>query len=82
MSETASAGPASVQGTRQLFDPAIAAFVDANVVLRHDMDVGATAAGPAIITEDETTLIVPSSRSALRQPDGCLDMRKTTRVKG
>lgn len=82
VSETASAGPASVQGTRQLFDPAIAAFVDANVVLRHDMDVGATAAGPAIITEDETTLIVPSSRSALRQPDGCLDMRKTTRVKG
>jgi N-methylhydantoinase A len=39
------------------------------------MDVGATATGPAIITEDETTIIVPSSRHATRQPDGCIDMR-------
>ena len=38
-------------------------------------DVGATATGPAIITEDETTIIVPSSRHATRQPDGCIDMR-------
>ncbi len=31
-------------------------------------------AGPAVITERETTIIVPSSRFAVAQPDGCIDM--------
>jgi N-methylhydantoinase A len=39
------------------------------------MDVGTMAQGPAVITEDETTIIVPSSRIAVRQPDGCIDLR-------
>ena len=66
---------AATSANRKLFDPAIADFVDANVVLRDDMVIGATASGPAIITEDETTIIVPSSRTAVRQPDGCIDLR-------
>ena len=66
---------AATSANRKLFDPAIADFVDANVVLRDDMAIGATASGPAIITEDETTIIVPSSRTAVRQPDGCIDLR-------
>ena len=37
--------------------------------------VGKTVDGPAIITEDETTIIIPTSRTAIRQPDGCIDMR-------
>lgn len=61
--------------TRPLFDPALADFVTASVVLRDDLDVAATLQGPAIITEDETTIIVPSSRTATRQPDGCIDLR-------
>ena len=69
-------GEAAAQhSARQLFDPALAEFVDASVVLRDDMIVGATVAGPAIITEDETTIIIPTSRTAIRQPDGCIDMR-------
>jgi len=43
--------------------------------LRDEMAAGHTAQGPVIITEDETTIIVPSSRNALRQPDGCIDIR-------
>ena len=32
-------------------------------------------AGPAAITEDETTIIVPSSRVATCLADGCIDLR-------
>ena len=38
------------------------------------MQIGNTAQGPAAITEDETTIILPSSRTAIRQPDGCIDV--------
>ncbi|RKE97484.1 N-methylhydantoinase A [Sulfitobacter guttiformis] len=62
-------------GTRQLFDPALAQFVTTATVRRDDMEAGANIEGPAIITEDETTIIVPTSRTATRQPDGCIDMR-------
>lgn len=71
----AGSSAAMSHATRDLFDPALGKFVPASITLRDDMDVGATATGPAIITEDETTIIVPSSRHATRQPDGCIDMR-------
>ena len=72
-----STGPnaAKIENDRQLFDPALSGFVTAAVVLRDHMDVGTMAQGPAVITEDETTIIVPSSRIAVRQPDGCIDLR-------
>ena len=73
--EDAGSSAAMSHTTRDLFDPALGKFVPASITLRDDMDVGATATGPAIITEDETTIIVPSSRHATRQPDGCIDMR-------
>ncbi|MCF2870934.1 hydantoinase/oxoprolinase family protein [Octadecabacter sp. G9-8] len=73
--QDAGLGVAAPHETRQLFDPAVADFVSAGVVLRDDMAVGATCDGPTVITEDETTIIVPSSRIATRQPDGCIDMR-------
>ncbi|MEP3053179.1 hydantoinase/oxoprolinase family protein [Ascidiaceihabitans sp.] len=66
---------APVGSARTLFDPALAKFMQADVVLRDQMHSGQTANGPAAITEDETTIIVPASRIALRQPDGCIDLR-------
>ncbi|MEP3919702.1 hydantoinase/oxoprolinase family protein [Ascidiaceihabitans sp.] len=66
---------APVDSARTLFDPALAEFMQADVVLRDQMHSGQTANGPAAITEDETTIIVPASRIALRQPDGCIDLR-------
>lgn len=75
VAQDAGSSAAKVQSTRNLFDPALATFVKGSITLRDDMAVGATAQGPAIITEDETTIIVPSSRTATRQPDGCIDMR-------
>ncbi|PWQ99203.1 hydantoinase/oxoprolinase family protein [Leucothrix pacifica] len=61
--------------TRTLFDPALGNSVEATVVLRHDLQDGQLVEGPAVITEDETTIVLPSSRQAIRQSDGCIDVR-------
>ncbi len=61
--------------TRDLFDPAKAGYVSAVIHQRDQMQTGDLATGPAIITEDETTIIVPSSRNAMRQSDGCIDVK-------
>ena len=68
------AGAATSSGTRALFDPALAAVTQAQVILRSDMTTGQTAQGPAILTEDETTIVVPTSRQVTAQPDGTIDM--------
>lgn len=67
-------GRVELNGSRQLFDPASAKFLDAQVVLRNKMETGQRASGPAAVTEEETTIIVPASRDAIRQPDGCIDV--------
>ncbi|WP_108882375.1 hydantoinase/oxoprolinase family protein [Anderseniella sp. Alg231-50] len=74
VSEDPGSSEAPAQGDRKLFDPVVADFVDATVVLRNDMTQGAAVPGPGVITEDETTIIIPSSRTAVRQPDGCIDI--------
>ncbi len=65
---------ASVAERRSMFDPAKGQSVDAAVVIRDNINTGQTVQGPAAITEDETTIILPSSRLAMRQPDGCIDV--------
>ena len=59
---------------RALFDPATAAVAHALEVLRSDMTPGTCISGPAVITEDETTIIVPTSRRATTLADGCIDI--------
>jgi len=68
------ADQASAVGKRHIFDPAVGESVTSQVVLRDSVQTGQTIHGPAAITEDETTIIVPSSRCAIRQSDGCIDM--------
>ena len=65
---------ASSAEDRQMFDPALGESVTTRVVLRDSVQTGQSVTGPAAITEDETTIIVPSSRRAIRQSDGCIDM--------
>jgi len=60
--------------TRQLFDAASGAFLAASVVERSGLETGHRVSGPAAMTEDETTIIIPASRDAIRQPDGCIDI--------
>ena len=73
--------PAKSTGQRALFDAALGKPVDAIIVDRMDMVTGQTVQGPAIIVEDETTIIVPSTRQAIAQPDGTIDLiRKGDRI--
>lgn len=65
---------AEIFSTRTLFDAGLSKAVKASVIQRNSMKPGQTVQGPAIITEDETTIIVPSSRSAVAQADGTIDL--------
>ncbi len=66
----------TLNGTRKLFDASSGCYLDAHVIDRTTMETGQRASGPAALTEPETTIIVPASRDAIRQPDGCIDMVK------
>ena len=58
--------------TRPLFDPALSTFVNATVAQRGAVKVTTQIIGPAMLTEDETTIIVPSSRDAVACGDGTI----------
>ncbi len=65
---------APTNGQRYIFDPALGETVDSAVIHRENLQDGHMVSGPAAITEDETTIILPSSRQAVRQIDGCIDI--------
>ena len=58
--------------TRPLFDPALSTFVNATVAQRDAVKDTTQIIGPAMLTEDETTIIVPSSRDAAACGDGTI----------
>jgi len=58
--------------TRKIFDAALHRFVEATIVERDTLPVGACVRGPAVIVESETSTLVTSSFDATVQPDGCL----------
>ena len=60
---------------RDLFEPKFGKFTQAGDVERKTLKPGDTVSGPAVITEDETTIIVPARQSATLQTDGCIDMQ-------
>ena len=76
--EQTSAASATDEATavaeRQMFDPALGQSVSARVVQRDALEARQSVTGPAAITEDETTIIIPSSGRAVRQSDGCIDV--------
>lgn len=63
-------------GTRHVFDAAVGTHLKANVIDRGAMTAGQRAIGPAVLAEAETTIIVPVSRDAICQTDGCIDVVK------
>ena len=73
--ESAARIQAIAPANRSLFEPAVEAFVEAAEIPRAHLRVEDMIAGPAAITEDETTIIVPSSRVATCLADGCIDLR-------
>ena len=70
---TAGAAPAET-GQRQLFDAATGSQHRAGVFERAAFAPGARVQGPAVITEEETTVVLPSSRQAMALADGCIDI--------
>jgi N-methylhydantoinase A len=61
-------------GKRKIFDAARNAAVVSSIVERSAFNTGFGIHGPAAIAEDETTIIVPSSRTAVAQTDGCIEL--------
>ena len=74
ITETHGDVPAKLSSTRSVYDAKASTFLEAHVLDRASMGVGQRIDGPAAVTEAETTIIVPASRDAIRQPDGCIDV--------
>ena len=72
----ATGNPAQSTASRDIFDAGLGHATPAQIVQRGDMQTGQTVQGPAIITEDETTIILPSTRQAIAQPDGTIDVTR------
>ena len=66
---------AIVCGSREIFDVQEGNFQEASIVSRDDMKPGDWVAGPAVITERETSTIITASREVVMQADGCLLVR-------
>ena len=69
--------PAGAPAGRALFDPASGGFADALEVARDTLDPGRSVAGPAVITERETSVIVPAGFVAVMQTDGCITVGRS-----
>lgn len=63
--------------TRPVFDAALGKPVSSSLTYRNVLGTGHVVQGPAVITETETTIILPSSCRAIRQSDGCIDVQIT-----
>ena len=67
---------ATTQNLRKVFDTNIGEMINTAVISRADLQIGQWIEGPAVITEDETTIIVSANYCAIKQPDGCIDIIK------
>ena len=74
VAEATAGEAAKAVSNRALFDAGLGHALPADVINRDTMTTGQTVQGPAIITEDETTIIVPSTRRALAHPDGTIEL--------
>ena len=61
--------------TRPVFDAALGKTVVSPIVPRSNLATGNVVQGPAVIPEDETSIILTSSCQAIRQSDGCIDIQ-------
>ena len=66
---------APAEGSRSVFDAGLGRRVEAEAHSRTALPAGSRISGPGIITEDETTIVLPSSRIGITLTDGCIDIR-------
>lgn len=72
--------PASSQLARSFFDAGLGRRVEAAAYVRDELPAGSEIRGPGIITEGETTIVLPSTRVAVTLNDGCIDIRQQEAV--
>lgn len=70
----ARSGAPGREGSRSLFDAALGNASQAAVYPRSGFEPGSHVVGPAIITEDETTIILSARFTATALSDGCIDI--------
>ena len=64
----------TAMGQRSLFDAALGHAHSAAIYDRASLPLGSQIQGPALITEEETTTVLPLSRQARILGDGCIDI--------
>lgn len=69
-------GKQAEAANRQVFDPAQGEMTTAHALPRARLTDGATIPGPAVITEDETTIVLPRGYTATGRADGCIDITR------
>ena len=72
-----SGAAATPTGTRDLYNADAAARQAAGAVRREDFARDMTLVGPAVVTERETTIIVPDGFAATMRADGCVELRRS-----
>lgn len=66
---------APAEGSRSIFDAGLGRRVEAQAHSRVALPAGCRIDGPSVVTEDETTIVLPSSRIGIILTDGCIDIR-------
>ncbi len=74
--EAEDAGAAEAAGTRDLYHSGTGGKRTATVWQRYGLVSGKRMYGPGIVTERETTIIVPEGFTATMRADGCIDLRR------
>ena len=57
-----------------LFDPGLCEVIEAGIVARDGLAAGDRLGGPAIVTERETTVVIPVGFSAMVRDDGSIEV--------
>ena len=74
LTPTAATGTPVKAKQRPLFSPTLGKMITAATTDRAALTDGKTIQGPAIITESETTIILPAGFTATGRADGCIDI--------
>ena len=69
---------ATAKARRTIFCPMDQKYVSAQVVPRAALTDGVQIRGPAVITEDETSVVLPPGFEACGRADGCIDIQRLT----
>ncbi|MGC6485572.1 MAG: hydantoinase/oxoprolinase family protein, partial [Candidatus Puniceispirillales bacterium] len=74
--ETETTAATTAGNDRPLFDPATGQMLEATAIIRQTLEPGMQAAGPLLITEDETTVVVSPRFDITARGDGCLVLNR------